>query len=85
MSKEIEALTSEETIQNELLAAAAAAGEDPNSKGNKAVAKGNKSASKSIGTISPSSKSSKVGKGKAKDSKADNSFMPQSGYLIIIF
>ena len=83
MSKEVEALSAEETMQNELLAAAGV--EEANSKGNKGAAKGNKSASKSVGTISPSSKSSKVGKagGKVKESKADIVQAPQSGYLII--
>ena len=78
MTKEIEAITAEETQQNELLATST---DDP-SKG-KATLKGAKSASKSIGTISPASKSSKAGKAKAKESKADSSFFPQSGYLII--
>ena len=79
MTKEIEAITAEETQQNDLLAAST---DDP-SKG-KATLQGKKSAAKSIGTISPAaSKSSKVGKAKAKESKAEFSFIPQSGYLII--
>lgn len=84
MSKELETLSAEESIQNELLAAAAA-GEDLNTKGNKGAVKGNKSASKSMGTISPSSKSSKGGKagGRVRESKAEITQIPQSGYLII--
>jgi len=79
MNKEVESIQAEENTNSELLAAST------DDKGNKAtlvpVAKG-KSAAKSI---SPASKSSKVGAKFGKfESKADNSLLiPQSGYLII--